>query len=134
MRRLSLIAAGAALAFSLAGVASAEQSSDSAAAAQHRKLVTSVQAKLGVPANGQMTPQTEEAIKHFQRVKGLEATGQLDKGTLRALGLAGPKPKPAAAGASAKGEPTTPIGPRQPSEERAAEPTNPHDAPTGTSR
>jgi len=105
---------------------------DDAAAAQRAKLVTSVQAKLGVPVDGQMGPDTHAAIKEFQQSKGLEASGQLDKETVTALGLDGPKPS-AAAGASThmQGKPSTPIGPKQPSEERAAEPLIKPAKPTG---
>jgi peptidoglycan hydrolase-like protein with peptidoglycan-binding domain len=107
------------------------------AAAKDAKVVTSVQAKLGiVPADGELNPQTEAAIREFQRAKGLQPTGQLDPKTLTALGMGEPKPKPAAAGGSAQGEgkPSTPIGPHQSSAERAAEPTIKPDAPTGVQK
>jgi peptidoglycan hydrolase-like protein with peptidoglycan-binding domain len=116
-----------AAAFSLPGVA----------AAQNVKTIASAQEKLGVlPADGKLNPQTEAAIKEFQRAKGLQPTGQLDQKTLTALGLGEPKPKPAAAGASAQGagKPSTPIGPHQSSAERAAEPTIKPDAPTGVQK
>jgi peptidoglycan hydrolase-like protein with peptidoglycan-binding domain len=102
------------------------------AAAQRAKLVTSVQASLGVPVDGKMGPRTHAAIEEFQRSKGLEASGQLDKETVTALGLDGPKPS-AAAGASThmQGKPSTPIGPEQPSEERSAEPMIKPAKPTG---
>jgi len=101
--------------------------------AEHAKLVTSVQAQLGVvPADGRMTPRTEAAIRQFQRAKGLQPTGQLDRDTLAALGHTGPKPS-SAAGESMHmaGKPSTPIGPEQPSEERAAEPKIKPAKPTG---
>jgi peptidoglycan hydrolase-like protein with peptidoglycan-binding domain len=110
------------------GTASAED----LAAAQRAKLVTSVQAALGVPVDGQMGPKTHEAIKQFQTAKHLDPSGQLDVKTLSALGLTGPKPS-SAAGDSAhmQGKPSTPIGPNQPSEERAAEPKIKPARPTG---
>ena len=88
-------------AISLPGPASAQTSADDAAAAARAKLVTSVQAELGVPVDGKMGPKTHDAIEEFQRSKGLDASGQLDKKTITALGLGGPKPS-AAAGASKK--------------------------------
>ena len=97
--------------------------------AQDAKVISSVQEKLGVPVDGKMSPQTAAAIKEFQSAKGIEPSGQLDKQTLTALGLAGPKPKPAAAGGS--GQASTPIGPHQSSGERAAEPTIKPERPTG---
>ncbi len=113
--------------------ASASGPTQDPAAAQRAKLVTSVQAQLGVaPVDGKMGPDTHAAIKEFQQSKGLEASGQLDKETVTALGLDGPKPS-AAAGASTHmaGKPSTPIGPAQPSEERAAEPKIKPAVPTG---
>ena len=126
MKRVSFVLATAA-AFSLPAFAQ-----EDAAAAQRAKLVTSVQASLGVPVDGRMGPETHAAIRDFQQSKGLEASGQLDKKTLTALGLDGPKPS-AAAGASThmQGKPSTPIGPKQPSEERAAEPRIKPAQPTG---
>lgn len=117
--------------------AQAQPSAESAAAAQKQKLVTQVQAQLGVPADGQMGPKTHAALKEFQQAKGLEATGQLDKPTLTAMGLGGPKS--AAAGGSApaaaeRGEPSTPVGSKQSSAERTAEPKISHDAPTGETK
>ena len=105
---------------------------DDTAAAQRAQLVTSVQASLGVPVDGKMGPRTHAAIEKFQRSKGLEPSGQLDKETVTALGLDGPKPS-AAAGASThmEGKPSTPIGPQQSSAERAAEPKIKPARPTG---
>jgi putative peptidoglycan binding protein len=106
---------------------------ESLAAAERAKLVTSVQAQLGVPPSGQMDRETHAKLKEFQAAKGLEPTGQLDKPTLAKLGMTGPH---AATGGSApaaaeKGKPSTPVGTRQPSEERAAKPKITHDQPTG---
>lgn len=101
------------------------------AAAQKAKLVSSVQEKLGVPVNGKLDAQTAGALQEFQRAKGIEPTGELDKKTLTALGMGEPKPKPAAAGASAEGKPSTPVGSHQSSPERTAEPTLKQDRPTG---
>ena len=101
--------------------------------AEHAKLVTSVQAQLGVlPADGKMGPRTEAAIKDFQRAKGLQPSGKLDQETLAALGHTGPKPS-SAAGESTHmaGKPSTPIGPEQSSAERAAEPKIKPAKPTG---
>jgi peptidoglycan hydrolase-like protein with peptidoglycan-binding domain len=39
------------------------------------------------PANGNMTPQTRAALKEFQKSENLEETGQLNPGTLAALGI-----------------------------------------------
>ena len=128
MKRISIVLGTAAL-FSLPAFA---QSDKEAAAAQRTKLITSVQAELGVPVDGKMGPATHEAIGEFQRSKGIEDTGQLDKKTITALGLDGPKPS-AAAGASThmQGKPSTPIGPKQSSEARAAEPLIKPAKPTG---
>jgi len=105
---------------------------EGAAAAQNAKLLTSVQANLGVTTTGKMDAPTEAALKEFQRAKGIEPTGELDKRTLTALGLGGPKYKPAAAGASSpEAKPTTPIGPEQSSAERTAEPKAKTDKATG---
>ncbi len=91
----------------LAQSAFANGATQDPAAAQRAKLVTSVQAQLGVAPDGKMGPSTHAAIKEFQQSKGLEASGQLDKETVTALGLDGPKPS-AAAGASTHmaGKPT----------------------------
>jgi len=129
MKRIPIVLAAAAL--SLPAFASG-QPADEAAAAQRAKLVTSVQSILGVPVDGNMGPETHAAIKEFQQAKHLDPSGQLDKPTVTALGLDGPKPS-AAAGASTgmQGKPSTPIGPKQPSEERAAEPKIKPAKPTG---
>src|SRR5437868_2456061 len=58
------------------------------------KVISGVQAKLGVPVDGKMGARTEAALKEFQRAKGLAPSGELDKRTLTALGLGGPKPAP----------------------------------------
>ena len=123
MNRMSLVLIAAAV-LSLPAYAD-----EGTAAAQKAKLITSVQEKLGVPANGKMDANTEAALKEFQRAKGIEPTGELDKKTLTALGMG--EPKPAAAGATAGGKPSTPIGPQQSSAERAAEPAIKPDQPTG---
>jgi peptidoglycan hydrolase-like protein with peptidoglycan-binding domain len=66
-----------------------------------REIVRSVQRTLnnrGVqagPANGVMSPQTRGALKEFQKSENLQETGQLNPGTLTALGIA---PESAAAG------------------------------------
>jgi peptidoglycan hydrolase-like protein with peptidoglycan-binding domain len=125
MNRMSLVLIAAAV-LSLPAYAD-----EGAAAAQKAKLITSVQEKLGVPANGEMDANTAAALKEFQRAKGIEPTGELDKKTLTALGMGEPKPKPAAAGATAGAKPSTPIGPQQSSAERAAEPAIKPDQPTG---
>jgi peptidoglycan hydrolase-like protein with peptidoglycan-binding domain len=117
----------------LPAFASASGKGTGPAAAEHAKLVTAVLAKLGViPADGRMGPRTKAALEEFQHAKGLEANGHLDRKTLTALGLTGPKPS-SAAGESTHmpGKPSTPIGPSQPSAERAAEPKIKHDTPTG---
>lgn len=89
-----------------------------------------MQAQLGAPVTGKMDAKTEGALQEFQRAKGIEPTGKLDKKTLTALGMGEPKPKPAA-GPMAQGKPSTPVGPHQSSAERAAEPTLKQDRPTG---
>ena len=131
MKYLSIVFGTAAL-VSLPAFAQTDKQADDLAAAQRTKLITSVQANLGVPVDGKMGPATHDAIEEFQRSKGLDATGQLDKATITALGLGGPKPS-AAAGASThmQGKPSTPIGSKQPSEERAAEPVVKPAKPTG---
>lgn len=107
----------------------------SVAKAKQEKTVTSVQAVLGVPPSGKMDDATHAALKEFQQAKGLEPTGQLDKATLAKLGMVGPNPAVGATAPAAaeKGKPSTPIGPSQPSEERAAEPKIHPAQPTGQS-
>jgi peptidoglycan hydrolase-like protein with peptidoglycan-binding domain len=97
---------------------------------QDVKVISTVQAQLGVPVDGRMGPKTKAALQEFQRAKGIDASGELDKPTLTALGLGGPKPAPPPA-ASAGAKPTTPVGPAQSSAERTAEPRARHSAPTG---
>lgn len=130
MKLRSIVLTAAALL--LPGLAGAQSEADQAAAAERTKLVTSVQAKLGVPVDGKMGPETHAAIKEFQQSKKLDASGQLDAKTLTALGMGGPKPS-SAAGASThmQGKPSTPIGPKQSSEVRAAEPLIKPAKPTG---
>ena len=126
MNRTSLVLIAAAV-LSLPALAD-----EGAAAAQKAKLITAVQAQLGVPADGRMSPETQAALKAFQRSKNLEPTGELDERTVTALGLDGPEAKPAAAGASSpEAKPTTPVGPSQSSAERTAEPKAKPEAPTG---
>lgn len=127
------IAMAAVAALSSPAFASGRQQAHEAAPAQRAKLVTSVQAELGVePADGKMGPRTHAALRKFQRAKGLDANGQLDTATVTALGLGGPKPSSDAGRAvHMSGKPSTPIGPSQPSEERAAEPMIKHSTPTG---
>ena len=123
MNRMPLVLI-AALAFSLPAFAD-----EGVAAAQQAKLVTAVQATLGVPTSGKLDAETEAAVKEFQRAKGIEPTGELDKRTVTALGMGSPKPKVPTATADAK--PTTPVGPAQSSAERTAEPTAKTERPTG---
>ena len=91
-----------------------------------------MQARPGVPATGRIDAGTEAAVKEFQRAKGIEPTGALDGKTLTALGMG--EPKLAAAGGTAEGKPSTPVGPERSSAERAAEPTLKHDQPTGETK
>jgi peptidoglycan hydrolase-like protein with peptidoglycan-binding domain len=39
------------------------------------------------PVNGELTPQTEEAIRRYQQKQGIPASGALDQATLRDLQL-----------------------------------------------
>ena len=41
------------------------------------------------PADGVLGAKTQQALKDFQKAKGIEATGQLDQRTLAALGVSG---------------------------------------------
>lgn len=102
--------------------------------AEHKKVVTSVQAQLGVPPNGQMDAKTKAAVKRFQRAKGLKPTGELDKPTLTALGMGGPQPEQRRADPSIGEKPSTPVGPEQSSAERTAEPTIKPERPTGEAK
>ena len=94
------------------------------------KVISAVQAQLGVPVDGRMGPKTRAALEEFQRAKDIDATGELDKATLTALGLGGPKPAPPPPEAT-EAKPTTPVGPAQSSAERTAEPRARHSVPTG---
>jgi peptidoglycan hydrolase-like protein with peptidoglycan-binding domain len=49
-----------------------------------------LQAKLGIPADGEYGPQTRQAVKDFQARNGLEVDGVAGPATLGALGLSGP--------------------------------------------
>lgn len=79
--------------------ASTEKSSGAAASgatsqAQSSDLVKQAQQKLSqaghkVQADGVMGPKTEAALKEFQQAKGIEASGELNKDTLAALGVSG---------------------------------------------
>jgi peptidoglycan hydrolase-like protein with peptidoglycan-binding domain len=104
-----------------------------AQAGEDPKVVAQIQATLGVPVDGKMGPQTAAALKRYQQAKGLEASGELDAATRKALGLTGPKPAPAASAVarSDAGKPTTPVGPAQSSAERTAEPEAKPAKPTG---
>jgi peptidoglycan hydrolase-like protein with peptidoglycan-binding domain len=95
------------------------------------KVITGVQATLGVPADGKMGPKTHAAVKEFQRAKGLQPSGELDERTLTALGLGGPKPAAPRAPQEGSAKPTTPVGPAQSSSERTAEPQAQPSQPTG---
>jgi len=62
--------------------------------AQSSDLVKQAQQKLSqaghkVQADGVMGPRTEAALKEFQQAKGIEASGELNKDTLAALGVSG---------------------------------------------
>ena len=107
---------------------------ESAASAEHKKVVTSVQAQLGVPPSGRMDGKTKAAVKRFQRAKGLKPTGELDKQTLTALGMGGPQPEQRRADPSIGEKPSTPVGPEQSSAERTAEPTIKPERPTGEAK
>jgi peptidoglycan hydrolase-like protein with peptidoglycan-binding domain len=50
--------------------------------------------------DGVVGPKTQKGLKEFQTSKGIKATGQLDQGTMSALGVSGS----AAGGATAKPE------------------------------
>ncbi len=51
--------------------------------------VESLQAKLGLPVDGDYGPRTERAVKRFQRRHGLHADGVVGPATWQALGLSG---------------------------------------------
>ena len=78
--------------------------------AQSSDLVKQAQQKLSqaghkVQADGVMGPRTEAALKEFQQAKGIEASGELNKDTLAALGVSGEVTTGSAAiGGSASGE------------------------------
>ena len=95
--------------------AATEKSSGAAASgatsqAQSSDLVKQAQQKLSqaghkVQADGVMGPKTEAALKEFQQAKGIEASGELNKDTLAALGVSGEVTTGSAAiGGSASGE------------------------------
>ena len=90
---------------STAGQQSGKQSSSAASGAtsgqgsqkqaQSSDLVKQAQEKLKAaghdvgPVDGIMGPKTQAGVKDFQQKKGLQASGQLDKQTLAALGVSG---------------------------------------------
>ncbi len=49
------------------------------------KLVEALQTFLGIKADGDFGPKTEEAVKTFQNSSKLPATGQIDTNTLTEL-------------------------------------------------
>jgi peptidoglycan hydrolase-like protein with peptidoglycan-binding domain len=64
------------------------------AQAQDSQTVRQVQQQLkdqghDIAVDGQMGPQTQAALKEFQKKQGLEASGELDAGTMSALGVTG---------------------------------------------
>jgi peptidoglycan hydrolase-like protein with peptidoglycan-binding domain len=106
---------GASASGSTAGQQSSEKSPSAAASgaasqAQSSDLVKQAQQKLSqaghkVQADGVMGPKTEAALKEFQQAKGIEASGELNKDTLAALGVSGEVTTGSAAiGGSASGE------------------------------
>ena len=78
--------------------------------AQSSDLVKQAQQKLSqaghqVQPDGVMGPKTQAALKEFQQAKGIEASGELNKDTLAALGVSGEVTTGSAAiGGSASGE------------------------------
>lgn len=64
-------------------------------AQQSPEVVKQVQEKLSAaghdagPADGQMGPKTQAALKDFQEKEGLQASGQIDQQTLAALEIGG---------------------------------------------
>jgi hypothetical protein len=77
-------------------VSASTSSSSSATPASHYEsgLVRNVQQALNDkgynagPMDGQWGPATEDAVRKFQRASGLPETGQLERSTLNALGVA----------------------------------------------
>jgi peptidoglycan hydrolase-like protein with peptidoglycan-binding domain len=80
------------------------------ASGQSSDIVKQAQQKLSqaghkVQTDGVMGPKTQAALKEFQQAKGIEASGELNKDTLAALGVSGEVTTGSAAiGGSASGE------------------------------
>jgi len=84
--------------------AQAQASSSSAVIKQAQQKLTAAGHDAG-PADGTMSVKTVQALKDFQKAKGIEATGQLDQRTLAALGV-----RPAAVGATPGSGPEAKVG------------------------
>src|SRR3990170_1722874 len=86
------------------------QASQKQASGQSSDIVKQAQQKLSqaghqVQPDGVMGPKTQAALKEFQQAKGIEASGELNKDTLAALGVSGEVTTGSAAiGGSASGE------------------------------
>lgn len=93
--------------------AASGSTSQQQAGGQKSDLVKQAQQKLSAqghevgPADGIMGPKTQEGLKEFQQSKGLEATGELNRETLSALGVSGDLGSSSAAtGGSTSGQPS----------------------------
>ena len=71
----------------------AQSAQSSQAQSQSPEVVKQAQEKLSAagmdagPADGKLGPKTQAAVKNFQQSKGIQASGNLDRQTLAALGV-----------------------------------------------
>src|SRR4051812_11547066 len=74
---------------------SAQSGQSSKAQSQSPDVVKQAQEKLSAAgmdagqADGKLGPKTQAAVKEYQQSKGIQASGQLDRQTLAALGVSG---------------------------------------------
>lgn len=104
VRRAGGMAIAAAAIFPAAtGVATADNSSSSAAAVSHLQgsSVASVQRALGIAADGIWGPETEHAVRSYQAAHGLMVDGIVGPQTLSSLGLAATASTASASGSAA---------------------------------
>ncbi len=94
VRKLSYLLLASATAVSFSAIAGGNQK-QSQGQSDQPDVVKQAQEKLSAAgmdagqADGKLGPKTQAAVKDFQQSKGIQASGQLDRQTLAALGVSG---------------------------------------------